>query len=235
MTTVPTSGRVAAALAAALAVGGSAWFLAVPPEPGPATRTGAFVAVPAAATATVAPPVAASAPPDAEPAPPLVSARSADLSALEVGDAGQPPVRVRVPDAGIDLPVRPAGVDERGAMEVPPGSFEAAWYRHGPGAGADEGAAVVAAHVSSRVDGRGPFARLVALAPGARIELVTEDGTRAYEVVAVEQVAKLALDTAGLFDRSGDHRLHLVTCGGRFDRAAGSYEDNVVVVARPAG
>ena len=63
----------------------------------------------------------------------------------------------------------------------------------------------------------------------------TADGVVEYQVESVEQVAKLALDTASLFDRAGGHRLHLVTCGGRFDRSTGSYEDNVVVVARPVG
>ena len=29
-------------------------------------------------------------------------------------------------------------------------------------------------------------------------------------------------------------RLTLITCGGEFDRAAGSFRDNVVVVAEPA-
>ena len=57
----------------------------------------------------------------------------------------------------------------------------------------------------------------------------------AYEVASVDQVAKLSLDTASLFDRTGEHRLHLVTCGGRYDRATNSYEDNVVVVARVLG
>lgn len=73
----------------------------------------------------------------------------------------------------------------------------------------------------------------MALQPGARVDLFTDQGAVTYEVVSVEQVAKLSLDTASLFDRAGGHRLHLVTCGGRYDRSTNSYEDNVVVVARP--
>lgn len=225
--------RVAAAAVAALTVGGSAWFLTGLGETQAAPRTGAFAtAAPTAEPAAIPSPATSSSP---APSMPEVGRRSADLASLQRQDPGVAPTRVLVPDADIDLPVQPTGVDEAGAMQVPSGSFTAAWYRYGPGAGADSGAAVVAAHVSSRVDGKGPFSRLVALQPGARVDVVTDAGAVAYEVVSVEQVAKLALDTGSLFDRSGEHRLHLVTCGGRYDRATNSYEDNVVVVARLVG
>ena len=232
----PLPVRVAAAAAAALSAGALAWYL---PDLGAALtapRTGTFAVsdMPPASPSPVAvtdPDTVGTGP---SPGPvPRVGVRSADLAALPSVDNGLVPTRVVVAGGEVDLPVVPAGVDEAGAMEVPAGSFTAAWYRFGPGAGASEGAAVVAAHVSSRADGRGPFSRLVALQPGARVDLFTDQGAVTYEVVSVEQVAKLSLDTASLFDRAGGHRLHLVTCGGRYDRSTNSYEDNVVVVARP--
>ena len=54
-----------------------------------------------------------------------------------------------------------------------------------------------------------------------------------YRIQSVTQIDKDALDLPGLFSRSGPSRLHLVTCGGRFDRWVGHYEDNIVVVALP--
>lgn len=242
MTSQPGRARVAAAVVAALAVGGSAWLVTGAGEPAAAPRTGGF-ATTASAPATPAPGPAEPTPDPGSARPsaptraptPQVGRRSADIASLTAQALGDPPQRVVVPAAEVDLPVVPGGVDDRGAMEVPSGSFVAAWYRYGPGAGADSGAVVVAAHVSSRADGRGPFSRLAGLQPGGRVEVATSSGVVAYEVVRVEQVAKLALNTASLFERTGEHRLHLVTCGGRYDRAAGSYEDNVVVVARPLG
>lgn len=232
--------RVATALVASLAVGGGTWALTGLAEPTQAPRGGAFERAsspppavgPGPSTPRPDRPLA-SAPPSG--GPESVSARSADLASLSTPDRGGAPSRVVVPGAGIDLPVVPTGVDPAGAMQVPSGSFTAAWYRFGPGAGAGSGASVIAAHVSSRTDGRGPFARLTALEPGSLVEVTTDRGVVPYEVVSVEQVAKLSLDTAGLFDRKGEHRLHLVTCGGRYDRAANAYDDNVVVVARPVG
>lgn len=237
MSTVRLPVRAAAALVASLTVGGTTWALMGLADPPEAPRSGAFVQP--SATVTDGPPAATTpTAPAVRPAPAAgdaVGRRSADLTSLPTRDHGGVPTRVVVPGAGIDLPVVPTGVDDAGAMQVPSGSSTAAWYRFGPGAGAEAGASVVAAHVSSRSEGRGPFARLAALRPGARVELTTAGGVVAYEVVSVDQVAKLSLDTASLFDRTGEHRLHLVTCGGRYDRATNSYEDNVVVVARVLG
>lgn len=230
--------RVASATVACLAVGGAGWALTGLAAPADAPRTGAFARsspypledggrVPSSSPVTDVPAKASVGSMDA------AGRRPADLSSIAAADQGAVPTRVVVPSEGIDLPVVPAGVDSAGSMQLPSGSFTAAWYRFGPGAGVEPGAAVIAAHVSSRDDGRGPFARLGGLDPGARILVTTAGGVVAYEVVSVEQVAKLSLDTGSLFDRTGGHRLHLVTCGGRYDAAANSYEDNVVVVARP--
>ncbi len=43
-----------------------------------------------------------------------------------------------------------------------------------------------------------------------------------------------APDLDALFTRDGPPRLHIVTCGGNFDRKARHYDENVVVVANPA-
>ena len=45
--------------------------------------------------------------------------------------------------------------------------------------------------------------------------------------VTVEQRAQLRLD------RGGAARLVLITCGGRFDQASLSYDDNIAVTAVP--
>ena len=44
---------------------------------------------------------------------------------------------------------------------------------------------------------------------------------------------KSDVDLKAVFTRVGPVRLHLVTCGGAFDRETGHYEDNLVVVAEP--
>ena len=106
------------------------------------------------------------------------------------------------------------------------------WYRFGPSPGAP-GSAVIAGHVD--YDGqRGTFFRLQDLGPGAIVTIDYDDGSRQrFEVTDTRSIPKPALPTDAIFTRSGPPLLHLITCGGSFDRAAGSYRDNVVVEAVP--
>lgn len=252
MTTRLSTVRVATALVAALAVGAVGW---VATEPEGWSGSGAITSAMdvRGAQDDPAPQESPSRQGSADPSlvfPPSRSellATAARVGRVQSGpavvsrpqpapvDRGQQPTEVRIGDIDVSLPVVALGVDEAGAMAIPGSSFEAGWYQYGSAAGASQGAVVVAAHVSSKLSGPGPFARLVDLRPGSVVELDTRDGTVRYEVVSVERTPKRALDTSWLFDRGSEHRLHLVTCGGRFDRKAGHYEDNVVVVARPLG
>lgn len=142
------------------------------------------------------------------------------------------PTRLRIPALSADLRVAPAGVDARGRMAIPEDPGVAGWYRFGPRPGDPAGATVIAAHVDG--DGRvGPLAGLRSLTPGDRFVVTTGSTTVSYAVVRVNRYDKDSLDLAALFSRTGPPRLHLVSCGGAFDRATGHYEDNVVAVATP--
>lgn len=124
------------------------------------------------------------------------------------------------------------GVEPNGDMEVPPAS-RVGWYRYGPTPGSD-GSAILAAHIA--YDGEnGVFVDLAALDEETEVEVVYDDGsTDRFIVESNQRFDKEALPEDLVFARSGPSRLILITCGGRFDSEAGSYEDNVVVVARPA-
>lgn len=147
------------------------------------------------------------------------------------------PVRLAVPGRGIEVPVDPVGVDAEGRMEVPPLAERGGWYRFGADPGDAAGTTVVAAHVDSVASGgTGPFARLVEVRAGDRVEVTLADGTvRGYTVQEVTPVPKTEVSWPDVFTRDGPARLALVTCGGSFDRAARSYSDNVLVLATPAG
>ncbi|MTG87876.1 sortase [Cellulosimicrobium sp. BIT-GX5] len=182
---------------------------ATPPAPAP-LRGGAGAASPSPATSVPVRP-ARDVP---EPAPPA-------------------PTRVVVADLGIDLPVEPAGVDPDGRMALPGSGDVAAWYRFGPAPASPAGATVVAAHVDDP-DGVGPFARLAEAAEGTSVEVVDATGTSfTYTVTDVRSIAKPEVPLDELFDRDGERRLVLVTCGGRWDPDRRSYSDNVVVTATP--
>lgn len=134
------------------------------------------------------------------------------------------PVAVRIPALDLDEPLVPLGRQPDGSLEVPTDyGAVGAWGGDGP--------VVLAGHVDSD---RGPavFSRLHELRRGDRVVVRTTDGRlAAYVVERVEQHAKTAFPTFEVFTGDG---LRLITCGGAFDRRAGSYRDNLVVHAVPA-
>lgn len=142
------------------------------------------------------------------------------------------PTSLAIEGLGVaDAPVVPVGVKDDGEMEVP-GASEVGWYRFGSRPG-DDGAAVLAAHVAyDGVDG--VFRHLDDLEEGDALTVSFADGSRrAFTVTAVERYDKSDLP-ADVWARTGPPRLVLITCGGDFDTAADSYEDNVVAYAGPA-
>jgi sortase (surface protein transpeptidase) len=188
-----------------------------------------LVTVPGAAWLSQQPPPATA---RATPPPTPIAPVAADRATMRAEPAA--PVRIRLPELGVDAPVVPVGVDERAEMAVPEDVRTVGWYRFGPAPGA-AGSSVLAGHVDDRVQGRGAFYRLVELAPGDVVLVGSADGAeRRYLVREIERVAKSRLPTAELFARDGPPRLTLITCGGEFDRAAGSFRDNIVVHTDPA-
>ena len=128
--------------------------------------------------------------------------------------------------------VRPVGVEpDGGAMAIPPVD-QVGWYRFGSRPG-NAGSTVLAAHVAyDGVDG--VFRHLGDLAAGDEVTVALSDGSsQAYVLTEVAQYPKSGLPDT-VWAREGDPQLVLITCGGDFDAAARSYEDNVVAFARPA-
>lgn len=142
-----------------------------------------------------------------------------------------PPTGLTIDALGVaDARVVPVGVEQDGDMEIP-GADEVGWYRYGPRPG-DDGSAVLAAHIAYD-GGDGVFRHLDDIRPGAAVTVDLADGeSQTFVVTSVEQYPKDALPNE-VFARRGDAGLVLITCGGGFDRDARSYEDNVVVDARP--
>lgn len=145
------------------------------------------------------------------------------------------PVGVTVPAADIDVDVVPVGVKPDGLMELPENVSVAGWYRYGPDTRDERGTVVIAAHVDSLKYGLGPFARLKTLSAGAEIVVTDADGGRStWLLERIENVRKAEIPLDRVFDRAGERRLVLITCGGQFDTSSRTYSDNVLVTARPA-
>lgn len=140
------------------------------------------------------------------------------------------PVRIAVPDAGIDGRVHPVGLDRSGAIASPHRPRQAGWYEDGPTPG-QFGAAVIVGHVD---DTSGPeiFHGLAAVSPGTRIEVTRRDGNvAAFEVTAVRSYDKQSLPPDEVYGDFRHPELRLITCGGAWVGGDQGYAENVVVFA----
>ncbi|PVZ04281.1 class F sortase [Actinomycetospora cinnamomea] len=185
----------------------------------------------AASHQTGAPPAPSPAAAGAPPAPPGRTAEAAGPFAVS-----SPPVALRIPAIGVDSPVGRVGLNPDRTMEVPaegsPGYDHAAWYRHSVTPGR-RGPSVIIGHVDSAARGPSVFYELGRLRAGDRAAVTRADGvTVTYEVVEVSVFAKDAFPTDRVYGPTPGAELRLITCGGGFDRSAGSYRDNTVVFAR---
>jgi sortase (surface protein transpeptidase) len=145
--------------------------------------------------------------------------------------AGEPgaPQRVTIPAIGVDARLVPVGLKPDGAMQTPDFGI-AGWYDRGPKPG-QPGPAVVLAHVDSKANGPDVFYRLRELKPGDRVSVGYPDRVRTFAVTGKEEAAKTNLPAARIWNATTSPVLRLITCGGAFDRKAGSYLDNIIVYA----
>ena len=148
------------------------------------------------------------------------------------------PASLAIPAIGAESKVIRLGLDDQGALEVPPGApgSPAGWYEHSPTPG-ETGPAVFLGHVNAEGGGPGIFADLRRLAAGDRINVRREDGSTAvFAVHAAEQYAKDAFPTQKVYGNTAGPELRLITCDG-YDPKTGRFDDNYVVYAAlaPAG
>jgi len=162
-------------------------------------------------------------------APPASSAPADDPPSGVVASAKVPPTGLVIESLGLTGYVRPVGLEDDGAMEVPPVT-EIGWYEHGATPG-HPGATVLVAHVWWN-DNPGPFRRLGRIEPGATVEVETNGEVQQYQIVKRTMYDKDSLPK-DLWRNTGPETLVLITCGGAFDSGSRRYEQNIVVYAVP--
>lgn len=169
-------------------------------------------------------------------APTLSSPPSAELAPgspeAERRGTAPAPVAVDIPKIKAHSTLVPLGVNQDDTIEVPPVSkpWQAGWYRFGPVPG-EAGPAVILGHVDGNKQ-QGIFFHLKELVPGDQVSIARADGSSIqFTVTRVDQVAKDLFPTEAVYGDTAGAELRLITCGGVFDRAARSYEDNIIVYA----
>jgi sortase A len=150
-------------------------------------------------------------------------------------EAGQPsvgtPVFLVIPKINVDAAIAPVGITSDGAMDVPAGPTDTAWFDLGPRPG-EVGSAVIAGHEGWKDGIRAVFDNLHTLRVGDQI--YTQDDRGVTSVFVVRRIATYDqnADASEVFgsDDGGAH-LNLITCEGTWNTAEKSYSDRLVVFA----
>jgi len=153
--------------------------------------------------------------------------RAAALATAAGAHSVPRPVWLVVPAIGVRTKLIRLGRTSAGTLQVPTTTSVAGWYTGGVRPGAI-GPAVIAGHVDS-VAGEGIFFRLKLLRPGDKVFVRRADGSIAqFVITAVRFYVKTRFPTRAVYGPVPYAAIRLVTCGGIFDHATGSYLSNVV-------
>ncbi|TMR23200.1 class F sortase [Nonomuraea turkmeniaca] len=142
------------------------------------------------------------------------------------------PVRIVIKRLGINAPIKAVGLAKDGTIQVPPPDNPnlVGWYRNMSTPG-QAGPAVLLGHKDTRTRSA-VFSALFQIKNGDTIEVKRQDRTTAvFTVGGVEQANKKTFPTQRVYGPQDNAQLHLITCGGTYDRRTGHYTDNIIVYA----
>ncbi len=142
------------------------------------------------------------------------------------------PRAIAIPKLGIDAYVQPVGVDEKNQMVAPNNIHFTAWYT-GSVAPGEAGLSIINGHAGGRYE-QGVFRFITKLTKNDVFKVQMGDKSwREFSVTATGSYST-SQATKELFrdDPAIEQELHLITCDGKFDDAAQTYEKRFIVVAR---
>jgi len=139
------------------------------------------------------------------------------------------PVRLVIPAIDVDAAVEYVGLTPQGAMAVPAGPTDVAWFDLGPRPG-EVGSAVIAGHEGWKDGIWAVFDDLYKLRTGDKVYV--EDGENATTTFVVTglQTYDQNGNASDVFSSSdGKAHLNLITCEGTWNAAEKSYSNRLVV------
>ncbi len=139
------------------------------------------------------------------------------------------PVHLEIPVIGVHSFIENAYITPEGAMEVPSGTVDVAWFALGPNPG-QVGSAVIGGHFGIQKGVPFVFYNLSKLKVGDKIYIIDDKGnTIAFVVTSTELFAASADATRVFTSADGLAHLNLITCEGIWNEVAGEYPERTVV------
>ncbi|MFA5840707.1 MAG: class F sortase [Candidatus Paceibacterota bacterium] len=139
--------------------------------------------------------------------------------------------RLKIPKINVDATVENLGLTFDGAMEVPKGPANAAWYSLGTPPG-DIGSSVIDGHSGWKNGIPAVFDNLYKLKKGDKIYVQDKKGIVTTFVVRESRKYNPNADATGVFTSSdGKAHLNLITCTGLWNKIWKSHSERLVVFA----
>lgn len=141
------------------------------------------------------------------------------------------PVRLMIPKINVDAPIEDLGVTSSGAMAVPKGPSDVAWFDLGifPG---EKGSAVIAGHDGWKDNIQAVFDNLYRLQKGDKIYVEDNTGTTITFVARAVEIYDENANASSVFtSNDGLAHLNLITCEGVWNPSTKSYSGRLVVFA----
>lgn len=138
------------------------------------------------------------------------------------------PVRLKIPKIKVDAAVQYVGLTSSGAVGVPNGRADVAWYKLGPRPGA-EGSAVIVGHTGQKPGPATVFDNLPKLRKGDSVYVKDAKGHTITFIVRQVQTYSPDAIVPEVFTSAGGAHLNLVTCEGVWSNAEHGFTKRLVV------
>ncbi len=141
------------------------------------------------------------------------------------------PVRLKIPKITVDAAIEYVGLTPLGALDVPKGPVNAAWFKQGPRPG-EAGSAIIDGHFGWKNGIPAVFDNLNALGKGDKLYVENEKGSTTAFIVREVRLYGEHDKTSDVFISSdGKSHLVLITCEGVWNKKSHSYSNRLVVFA----
>jgi LPXTG-site transpeptidase (sortase) family protein len=142
------------------------------------------------------------------------------------------PKRIVIPGIAVSGYIQLVGIDQDNRIAVPSNVHIAGWYINSVRPG-EVGLSIIDGHRDGTSIG-GIFRNVEKLNTGDNFQIEYGDGsTRDFNVVEVKQVSiEDAYDLMYEKRDSIERQLNLVSCGGKYSKTLGTYEDRIIIIAQ---
>ncbi len=139
------------------------------------------------------------------------------------------PVRLKIPKIGVDAAIEYTGLTPQGAVGVPQGPTDAAWFDLSPRPG-ETGSSIIVGHYGWKDDIPAVFDDLYKLRPGDQLYIESEGGITTAFIVRKVLTYNWNENVPNVFNSNdGGAHLNLITCEGAWNKISKSYSNRLVV------